>query len=158
MINLETKLKLQAYLDQELSDPDSREMAEWLERDPEARALCAELEGTKALLEAGEVELKLPESREFYWSKIERAIGREAAAPSVREPSAGRAWWVRFLAPVAGAAVVLATGLAIVKLATAPTAMSYLHEIETPLEDTSAISFHSQSPAMTVVWVQSQPN
>jgi negative regulator of sigma E activity len=161
MINQETKLKLQAYLDNELSGADLREIAAVLERDPEARALYAELEGTRSLLEAGELELKVPESREFYWSKIQREIQRESREATAR-PSrfflAGYPRWFRILAPTGGAALVLTAALSVVRLTTGPSALSYVHELETPLEDTSVISFHSQSAGMTVVWVQGQEN
>lgn len=37
-----------------------------------------------------------------------------------------------------------------------PGQLSLLHEIETPLEEASTISFYSPSAGMTVVWVQSR--
>lgn len=158
MTNPQRQLKLQAHLDQELSDREAREVAQWLESDPEARRLYSELKTTKGWLAEGELPLTVPESREFYWSKIEKSIQRLPEEQGVRQPRRTNSWWHGFLAPAAGVAIVVLGGLAVVKLTTAPSQLSYLHEIETPREDTSAISFHSQSPAMTVVWVQSQPN
>jgi hypothetical protein len=160
MITLDTKLKLQAFLDHELKGAEEREMAALLERDPEVRALATEFEGLKELLAVGEVEHKLAESREFYWSKIERAISREATPEPAQSKLGfllpGSPRWLRILAPLAGAAFVLALAVGITRFTGNPTALTYLHEIETPLEDTSAISFHSQAAGMTVVWVQSQ--
>jgi anti-sigma factor RsiW len=158
MMNQDIKLKLQAYLDNELSESETREFASWLERDAEARVLQGELNSIKSTLAGNEVEVKLPESREFYWSKIERAI-RHGSQPK-RGPAflSGYPWWVRWCAPALGVAVLLVAALSVIKLTTAPTQVSYLHEIETPLEDTGAISFHSQEAGMTVVWVQSQGN
>jgi len=153
MINQETKLKLQAHLDHELSAAESRRMGALLDQDPEARALFAELTGLRSALKGNELELKLPETREFYWSKIERAIAQSARQES-RVP-ARRSWWLRIMAPAIGVALLM-SALVLVKLSSTPPAVSYLHEIDTPLQDTSTISFHSQAAGMSVVWVQTQ--
>ena len=155
MINEREKLQLQAHLDQELSPRQARKAAAWVEQDDEARALYAELRDLRAALAGNELEAKVPDSREFYWSKIERAI-RQNPAPE-RPPFLARyPWWMRYLAPAVGATLLLIASLSVVRLTTPATSMSYLHEIETPLDDTTAISFHSQTAGMTVVWVQSQ--
>lgn len=154
MINQETQIKLQAYLDNELSASESREMAAWLDRDAQAAALHAELKEVTLLLKGNELEVKVPETREFYWSQIQRAIDQSATQ---RQPQARRyPVWMRLFAPALGVAVLLLTALSLVRLNTAPSALSSLQEIDMPLEDTAAISFHSQSAGMTVVWVQSQ--
>lgn len=160
MINQNSKLKLQAYLDQELSGRETRETAELLQRDPEARALFTELQSVHALLKDKENELavKLPESREFYWSKIERSIRQETPQTAATPARSERPWWMRFIAPVAGAALLLFGALALIRMTSHPVSMSYLHELESPQDDTGAITFHSQSPAMTIVWVQSPAN
>lgn len=157
-MNPESKLKVQAYFDQELSQEEAREVAAWLERDPEARALFAEFSQISQVLQGNELELKLPESREFYWSKIERQIQRQsgASAPATAALPGWSTWWRRVVAPALGVAILLVAALSLVKLSHAPDRQSYLHEIETPLEDTSTISFHSQTAGMTVVWVQSR--
>jgi anti-sigma factor RsiW len=153
MIDQEAKLKLQAYVDNELSNRESLEIAARVERDPEARALCAELKEIRTLLACDELEVKLPESREFYWSKIEREILRGSAQAAEPVPS-GRYWWTRFFAPAVGFAVLLITTLLVLRPHPMASRLSELHEIESPLDDTSTISFHSQSAGMTVVWVQ----
>jgi anti-sigma factor RsiW len=141
-------------LDNELSASESRKMATWLDRDPEAAALYAELQDTARVLKGNELEMKLPESREFYWSKIQRAISQ---APVESRPRFfGYPAWMRVFGPAVGLAVLLVAALSLVKLGTAPSSVSYLHETEIPLEETAAISFHSQSAGMSVVWVQSQ--
>ncbi len=155
-MNQESKLKLQAYLDDELSGRELKKVTAWLEADPEARALHAELKGIKSVLAANEPEAAVPETREFYWSKIERAIQQSHRESPGFLP--GYPQWFRIFAPAVGAALLLVAGVSAVRLATAPSALSYLHEIETPLEDTSAISFHSQSAGMAVVWVQTSEN
>jgi anti-sigma factor RsiW len=155
MIDLETKLKLQAYVDHELSDREARDISARLDRDAEARALCAELTQLRTLVAAHELEVRLPESREFYWSKIQREILR-SAAQGVRSNPVRQPWWTRLLAPAAGLTVLLVTALVFIRPHTAASRLSLLHEIESPREDTSTISFHSQSAGMTVVWVQTE--
>jgi anti-sigma factor RsiW len=159
MINHETELKLQAYLDGEISSGEANVMRELLQRETEARSLFEELKATNTLLAGNELEFKLTDTREFYWSKIRRQIESEeqrASAAETREPVS--AWWVRFLAP---AAVLIALAVFIAFALQKPDASSGLwavddgHEIETPLEETSSFSFRSEAAAMTVVWVDS---
>ena len=74
MINHETELKLQAYLDGELPAGEAKAITDLLERDASAQRTYQELRSTRSLLAGNEVERKLPESPEFYWSKIRRQI------------------------------------------------------------------------------------
>lgn len=95
MIEQDTILKVQAYVDNELTQADAREVVALVERDPQARALCTELKELRTLVSANEIQVKLPESREFFWSKIEREIVRSSTIAA----SPGRSrWWMRILA------------------------------------------------------------
>jgi anti-sigma factor RsiW len=161
MIDQNTALKLQAYVDGELPSGDVRQAAELLEKDPEAKLLFEELKASKSLLAGNELELQVPESREFYWSKIAREIARQESRPA-RESAGVRAWWLRLVAP-AGAVAVLALVVSIALKSTSLPVRSWValsdeHEIDTPLEETSSITFRSEAAGMTVVWVNSQPN
>jgi len=81
----EKQLKLQAFLDEELSEAEAKEVASWLAKDQEATLLLAELRNTRQSMARFEAGVRLPESREFYWSKIEREIERlEPARPQAR--------------------------------------------------------------------------
>ena len=159
MINHETELKLQAYLDGELSEAEAKGIADLLGCDAGAQTLYQELRITQSLLAGNELERKLPESREFYWSKIQRQIERleSTQADGLAELAASR-WWPRFLTP-AGVLAALAVFVAVV-LRSPEGGETFLalddsHEIETPLEETSSFSFRSEAAAMTVVWVDS---
>lgn len=159
MINYETQLKLQAYLDGELSAGEAKAVADLLNSDAGAQALYQELRIARSLLSGNELERKLPESREFYWSKIQRQIVHveSTLADGVAAPETPR-WWTRFLAP-AGVLAALAI-FVVVALRSPEGGRSFLalddsHEIETPLEETSSFSFRSEAAAMTVVWVDS---
>src|SRR2546427_201539 len=102
-MKLERELKLQALLDGELSARQARKVAAWLEADPQAQLLFNELKIAKSAMAGGEPELTLPESREFYWSKIQREIGRAEQAQVPFRPLPGWiAAWRRLLAPMAG--------------------------------------------------------
>ena len=103
-MDYEAQLKLQAYLDGELPEKEAREVANWLARDREAVALFAELRNTRQALVGLEVGVELPETREFFWSKIEREIRRQAGPEPIARPSGLLATWRRFLVP-AGALV-----------------------------------------------------
>lgn len=153
MIAQDTILKVQAYVDSELTQAEARDMAALVARDPEAGALCAELKEIHALVAANELEVKLPESREFFWSKIEREIVRNS---TVVAPRARSRWWVRVLAPAAGFAMLAMLAFLALKPGATPGPLSVLHEIEAPLEEASTISFYSPSAGMTVVWVQTR--
>ena len=107
-MNHETELKLQAYLDGELSESEAAAIREMLARDPQARSVTDALEATRTILLANEPELKVPETREFYWSKIRRQIelGEEQGAVA-NAGQAAPAWWLRFLAPAGLLAVLI---------------------------------------------------
>src|SRR6185312_10968658 len=81
----EQQLKLQAFLDGELPEKDTREVAAWLAGDADATALLGELRNTRQALVDFEPELKVPESREFYWSKIKREMERSAPLVEQKE-------------------------------------------------------------------------
>ena len=71
------ELKLQAYLDGELPAGEVSAVAAQIESDAEARALHADLQQMRTLLRSNEMERRLPQTREFYWSQIEREITRQ---------------------------------------------------------------------------------
>ena len=149
-MNVDLGIKLQAYLDGELSGVEARTVTSLIERDTDARALLAELEQTRSLLRTNEPEFRLPESREFFWSKIEREIAR--TEPAVQT---GPAWFIffrRHLAAGTGACVVFALAV-FAALQMNWVSPDIFEEIENPLEDTGSFSFRSESQQMTLVWI-----
>ena len=66
------ELKLQAWLDGELSGPEGLRLSREIAGDADATRLVEELRSVKSALAGAETPLTIPESREFYWSKIER--------------------------------------------------------------------------------------
>jgi anti-sigma factor RsiW len=157
-MNIEQQLKLQAYLDSEVTSDEARQIAALLARDSQAASVYESLRQTKAMLVENELSCKVPESRDFYWSKIRQGIERLPEASETIPSQSSRPWWVRYFVPL-GAAALLALGLfstTMYQQRPGPTFLGSLQELETPLEDTTAISFFSEQQKMTVVWVGSQ--
>lgn len=174
-MNLETQLKLQAFVDGELSPRETREITQLLATDAAAQALVAELRSTATLLKGNELEVTLPESGDFFWSKIEREIRREPSRTT--RPEAANSWWIRWAAPLAGATVLLALAISLSqradpdpRTASAPESKvephkiakvakaRFAHEFEVPSDETTVMTFHSESAGMTVVWLASDRN
>jgi len=144
----EAILRLQAYLDNEVSSADARQIASWIARDAEAKALYEELKATKDLLNAeNELAVTLPESHDFYWSKIQRAIDKAEQEPVQRHSP--RPWWIRLLAPVAGAAVL---GVFVLTSVSFNGITGHYKEVS---ETDNSITFYSPEQKMTVVWIPS---
>jgi anti-sigma factor RsiW len=148
-MDYKAQLKLQACLDGELPEGEASELAAGLAQDQEAAALLTELRQTRDALKGSEQVRTLPESREFYWSKIERAIERaEVPAPQ----PAGASGWVgafrRFLVPVTGLALLVVAGF----IATRGTAEPTL-SMETAVSDPGALVYRDYSAGATFVWL-----
>ena len=89
MMDYDSQLKLQAYLDGELPENEAREVAGWVAKDREAVALLSELKATRQAMADFEIGIKLPESREFYLSKIARQIQVEKSLRPGRSGNVG---------------------------------------------------------------------
>jgi anti-sigma factor RsiW len=145
-------LRLQAYLDNEVSSSEAREIASWIARDGEAKALYEELAATKTLLAPeNELAATVPDSREFYWSKIAREIERVEREPAREVKHAP--WWIRILAPVAGAAALAVFVFTSISF-NGPQVAGVNHQTERSETD-SSITFYSPEQKMTVVWIPS---
>lgn len=148
----EFELKLQAYLDGELAPGEASAVAAQIETDAGARALHAELQQTTVLLKNNEVERRLPQTREFFWSQIEREISRQEA----RNERASAPWWLELLRRHAGMVSGVGVAAALVVLAAIQlnwVSGDLLEEIDNPLDETTSFSFRSESQKMTVVWI-----
>ena len=147
----EKQLKLQAYLDGELPAGDTRAVEDLLAQDVEARALLGELRQTNEALNGLEEGVRLPESREFYWSKIQRQIQREQAPISQAAPVAAWAYRLRkVLMPLTGLAV--AAMLFLVVTRESGTSQGDASG-ETALQDAGAFTYHDDSAGATLVWL-----
>lgn len=148
----EQQLKLQASLDGELPEKDANEVAAWLARDAEATDLLAELSNTRKALADYVPALKLPESREFYWSKIQREIQRSEPARAPAESTSVFALLRRVLLPLGAVAVLTIAGMLAFQ--------EFSNQGKTPraqvnamLADVGAIHYRDQAQGMTVIWL-----
>jgi anti-sigma factor RsiW len=144
------KLKLQAWLDGELPPAEAAALRALAAADPEAKRLLEELQAVKAALRQNERAASVPETREFYWSKIQQQIRREER---VRRPVA--APWAarlrRWLAPMAGATALAAAFLAAVHHSPRPAGLNL---VSVTAEGIEARTFHDQSSGMNIVFLQ----
>ena len=151
-MDYDAQLKLQALLDGELSEAKASEVTESLAREREAAALLQELRNTRAALAGFETGIQLPESREFFWSKVQREIERlETPAP---KPAATPLFALlrRFLVP-ASAIAVLVISVLVLNRPARPGGLTPAAEIETALADSGAFTYRDYSAGTTLVWL-----
>jgi len=153
-MNEEQQLKLQALLDGELPEREAREILAWTQRDTAAAALLAELRNTRQAISKFETHPTIPESREFYWSKIERGIQRLEAVPRRAAKASIFFRLRRLLLPSAVVAVGLViTGLVeYSRIATA----SAMDDSNAPtveaMADSDATTYQDKADGTTLVW------
>jgi anti-sigma factor RsiW len=148
------ELKLQAWLDAELPAAEAEQVRRRIAADPEAARLLAELRQVKAAFRDHEQPVAVPETRPFYWSKIERQIQREAAV----RPSPGVAWAERFrrwLAPLAGVAALAAVLLVALNQSAPPAIM--LNQVSDTADGFKALTFRDNSAGINFVVLQETP-
>ena len=144
------QLKVQSWVDGELPEREARQVGERLAHDAEASALAAELGSVKQAMLRNEAGVTLGDSRDFYWSKIERQIQREAGRNRVHAPAPWYARWRRFMAPAFGVAALACVMMVAIRQAAPP---SY-DEISATIDGMEAVTFHDQSSQTTIVWLQ----
>jgi anti-sigma factor RsiW len=150
-MNNEAQLKLQAFLDGELPDKEAGEVAAWLARDAEVTALSNELRNTRKAIKACAPKVNLPESREFYWSKIKREIDRLGPAQERVKATPMFGLLRRMLIPAATLA-----GLAVVVIAGLQGGIfgpSARPDSEMTVADSGAFTYHDFANGTTLVWV-----
>lgn len=155
-MNWDQQLELQAWVDGELSAGDARRVAAFAEANADARLLADELRMARDFISSNEIEVKVPETREFYWSQVQRRI---ESAESVREASPRLSWpfvWSRLVSPLSGLALV--AFLAVVSFNTfrgpaIDDSARFMVEVENLSDDVGSISYRSQSENMFVVYL-----
>jgi anti-sigma factor RsiW len=157
MMTEDQKMRLQAWVDGELRGGERRQVESWLAQDANAQAWVADLRAVARCLAAHETPRPVPESREFYWSKIARAIELELAADEAVQRfkpwASWRRWWV---VPAAALSLLALGGFLLTRALPdrqSPAVLAVASEIETPLKEVSSFSFRAESERMTVVWV-----
>lgn len=149
----DTQLKLQAYLDGELPPAEVKVVADLIAADPHARELLTELTNTRAVVTAHEVTVKVPATREFYWSGIRREIERQEQSPRPQSQDVSLfALLRRMLVPASGlVAVMLAVMLAGQTFRSSGNLIR--EESETTFTDAGAFTYRDYASGTTLVWV-----
>jgi len=151
MKTIELALELQAYVDGELDVRRRGEVEELLAADPEARAMVAELRELQELVRANEPVVMVPETREFYWSQVQRRI----ASAERREERTGREvpiksmQWARWLLPAFGVAAVAVALVVPRSSAGRLGAASGFADLGDPV----SLTFHSDTDGITIHWI-----
>jgi anti-sigma factor RsiW len=151
----EQQLKLQAFLDGELPERKAREILAWTQRDSAAAGLLAELKNTRQAMVKSDPHLSVPESREFFWSKIEREIQRlepqKTAAPQASIFTMLRRW----LFPAVAVSTLVIAGLIayfhVPSAAVAIVAEADATSVETTLANSDATTYRDASEGTTLV-------
>ena len=108
--------------------------------------MVAELANTVSALAQFDTEIYLPESREFFWSKVEREIRRESARAQTSPQPAWWAGWRRWLVPAGAAAVVTMSALLAARPGLLPTAPA-------DISDPGAFTYRDSAAHTTLVWL-----
>ena len=146
---LDRQIQLLAYMDGELPRREIWQMAQMLANDPQLRELLKKLGNVKLAMVGNEPERKVLLSREFYWSKIERAIVRQIEEEVRRnEARSDRIGWL-----AATGSVIL--GICITLFWYPASQFNDQRppgELEVALAEVGAIAFRDHQAGLTVVW------
>lgn len=148
MMDYQSQLKLQSYLDGELSESEAREVAALLAKDSEAVGLLAELRNTRKALVGHEATVRVPDTREFYWSQIRRQIEAQQPVATPRPRESLIASWRRFLMPAGAVAAAIIAGLLLLSQLTPGSP-----EAETATADSGAFTYRDYDSGTTLVWM-----
>jgi anti-sigma factor RsiW len=144
------QLKLQAYLDGELPTGETKAVTDLLACNGEARDVLVELTNTQAAIASHEAEIKVPSTREFYWSGIRREIERREKSTPVQVSIFGLLR--RMLVPASGVAAVLIAVMLAGQQFYFPNG-ALREEVETTFEDSGAFTYRDYASGTTLVWM-----
>ena len=149
----ETELKVQALVDGELTGREAEDLRARIETDDGLRKLHARLTAVRGLMAGAELPRTLPESGDFHWSQISKAIEREERQTKrLARPASSAKRLLRWMVPMAGAACLLLT----LQQITQPDLSISLgsdHELELSIDDLDVMTFNTGDDNMSVVWL-----
>ncbi len=142
------KLELQAYVDGELSPDRHHRVESLLASDSQAREWVEGLRQISLLVRTNEPDLKVPTSREFYWSQIKRQMDQARASNEIRPVSTALNWF-RWLVPAVGVAAVMV----VVSIRSDRDEALLASTFDSMQTDSSAVVFRSESDGVTIHWI-----
>ena len=143
----ESELKLQAFLDGELPEGEAREVVALLARDREAAGLLAELKFSRQALSGFDRSIRLPESREFFWSKIQREIEKHPVETMAAPKTSWFAQLRRMLVPATAFALVCLAGVVVLRHG------GGVSGAETSVAAPGAFTYRDFDTGTTLVWL-----
>lgn len=149
MIDRNLQLKLQAFLDGELAEPEAREVAVMIAANPEASALYTELKNTHCALKGAEADIKVPEPREFYWNRISQEIARRENASSQRPTPSVWLVLTGWLKPMGAVAAVALVGILVWQQIAQSAGRVGVMSAQV---DSDTITFQNDTTGVTFVW------
>lgn len=147
-MNEDLQLKLQAYLDGELPSDEAQAVRDLLATNAAARDLLTELTNTRAAITMFESVIKVPETREFYWSKIQRQIQREAPVTPAQPSVSIFVWLRRALASATAAAAVFIGVMVVQQQLKSPSDVADLS-----FQDSENFTYRDYDSGTTLVWL-----
>ena len=148
----EQLLEIMALADGELDGTRKAAVARWLADDSSAAALHRELSGIRTLVRAHEPAGAVPDSREFYWSQIQRRITTEERAAERKSPAkTSPLHWLRWLVPTLGLAAVAL--VIVVQQQPGASVIAGNGPSLTAGTDASAMTFTSDADGVTIRWI-----
>ena len=151
----EIQLKVQALVDGEITGREAEELRARIEGDDALRELHARLTAVRGLMTGAELPRTLPESGDFHWSQISKAIEREERqAKHLARPASGANWLLRWVLPLAGVACLML--FLTLQQTTRPDlgiSLGSDHELELSIDDLDVMTFNTGDDAMSVVWL-----
>ena len=151
----EIQLNVQALVDGELTGREAEELLSRLESDAGLKALHTRLTVVRGLMADAELPRTLPESGDFHWSQISKAIEREERqAKHLARPASSANWLLRWVLPLAGIACLML--LFTLQQTTKPNLSISIgsdHELELSIDDLDVMTFNTGDDVMSVVWL-----
>lgn len=149
MIDKQTQFKIQAFLDGELTEGEAREVAALIATDAKAANLHNELKITRRVLHGSEEQIKVPETREFYWSRISQEIEKQSRAEAILPSVSAWHMIVRWLKPLGVVAATAIVGMFVWQQAEHGTIGD---AIVTAQMNSESITFQNNETGTTFVW------
>ncbi|MCU0771210.1 MAG: hypothetical protein MUE94_05490 [Verrucomicrobia bacterium] len=143
-------LKVQAFVDGELPEPEQAGIAALIARDADVAALVKELKQTRQALAGYDEAVALPESREFYWSRIQRELARfPREQPEPVRGSLG-ALLLRWLLPATCVAALVAVGFLFLQ---SPWSAGGEVTWQAANDNVNAFTYRDYEEGLTVMWL-----
>ena len=150
----EIELKIQALVDGELTEFEAGKLRDRIKNDIRLQILHERLTQMKDLISTHEMPRVLPESSDFYWSKIAQEIEVGGSDAQSSAQSLGMKWVFRRLAPLLGiASVALIITLQGPNLPDLGIVLDHNHELELLADEIDVMTFNSADDSLSVVWI-----